>query len=791
VKGGDKLKKIALLMFLAVLLLNFTGCRQAIKSKTITINSDPEGAVVYVGAINKGSTPLKYTFLYGDYTITLVENGYKSEEKQLAVNDNTQTTLSINLTKLGPSIKIDVDKKLSVILDGTYTGKTTPVKLEDVTEGKHEIQLISTFVVDMIGYSLVKSFDLSGDITLTENDFTREPEQFFITNLAPSGIVFDKLPIMRCCSAAATTYSGIYFGDALTISGFTDLKNLFLIFPSGKEIQFDMVLGLCKDCVNRFSKKITFDELGEYDIQGEYDIKSGEILSRGSFSVYYKAIPLPPTVMLSSIFTQEGTADDMFSRAVAVPENVETQVKLLLKDGSGNIVRNKPIGKYDLKTDDDGIVSFNVSVKGCIPRGCCPEISVNGKPAGVLLYADILVWGYVSVSFTRTGQLIKSSIPGISSDTDVKIEGNNIYMPYGSFGFGLSDMYSSDLGSRNNNIVTPLKNSSIIYTDSFVSKDSGLQWQKLNVDNWFDIIAIEPNNPNILYGWKASMPNFILKSNDYGTNFEKISVNLNNPSFNFINQILVDPADSDRIYLATSSGLFKSDNGGEEWKNIKLYSEGEYAKCIAIDPKDSNIIFACTTYGFYKSEDQGKTWKKLTLSQDKSREMTIPNCIVLDNVNPDNIYVGTDYALFVSRDGGDNWKEFTGFDLFGNNSIAVDPNNSGKVFISSYGDKVYESEDYGEHFKELDFMFSFITDNSITVNSLGELLINDMGIPFKLNKDGNFIPLDGDNFLKDGPDWKIIDGKFYIAINTINASGISVIITGSEIRFEKLCDMVA
>lgn len=772
------MKKVIVFLLLAVLLLNFTGCRQVLKSKTITITSIPEGAVVYIGSMDKGITPLTYTFPYGNYTITLTETGYKSEERQLTVDDNTQTTLAINLTKLGFSIKIDVDKSLLVVLDGTYTGKTTPTTLENVTEGKHEIQLISSSLGDKTGYSLIKSIDLSDDTTFTENDFAREPEQFLATNLGISGTIFDNLPIIRCCSAAATTYSGIYYGDALIISGFTHLKDLILIFPSGKKIQFDTIPGLCKDCANRFSKKIKFDELGVYNIKS-----SDEPYSEATFSVYYKAVPLPPTVMLNSIFTQKGAADDMFSRAVAVPENVETQVKLLIKDGNGNIVRNKPIGKYDLKTDANGIVTFDVSVKGCIPRGCCPEISVNGKPADVMLYADILARGYISASFTKEGHLINSSIPDINNDTDVKVEGNNIYMPYGSFGFCLSDMYSSDLGSRNNNIVSPLKDASVIYTDSFVSKDSGLHWQKLDVDKWFDTIAVDPNNPNVLYSWEANMPNFILTSNDYGMNFEKIPVNLNNPSFKYINQILVDPMDSDRIYLATSAGLLKSDDGGKKWNNISIYYGGENVRRIAINPKDSNIVITATNYGLYKSEDQAQTWKK-------TPEMNVPNCIVFGTADPDTVYAGTDYALFVSRDGGDNWKEFTGFDLFGNKSIAVNPKNSGSVYIISYGGKVYKSEDYGKHFKKFDFTFSFITDISITVNGLGELLVNDMGIPFKLNDDGNFIPLDGDNFLKDGPDWKIIDEQLYIAINTISADVVSVKITSSEIRFEKLCGMV-
>lgn len=47
--------------------------------RTLTIESDPAGAVVYIADDEKGTTPLKLPFtFYGDYAITLRMDGYET-----------------------------------------------------------------------------------------------------------------------------------------------------------------------------------------------------------------------------------------------------------------------------------------------------------------------------------------------------------------------------------------------------------------------------------------------------------------------------------------------------------------------------------------------------------------------------------------------------------------------------------------------------------------------------------------------------------------------------------------
>ena len=63
----------ALLFGMFVLLA--TGCAQ----RTLTINSEPSGALVYLNGEEVGRTPMKYDFIfYGDYDVVLRREGYQT-----------------------------------------------------------------------------------------------------------------------------------------------------------------------------------------------------------------------------------------------------------------------------------------------------------------------------------------------------------------------------------------------------------------------------------------------------------------------------------------------------------------------------------------------------------------------------------------------------------------------------------------------------------------------------------------------------------------------------------------
>jgi photosystem II stability/assembly factor-like uncharacterized protein len=97
----------------------------------------------------------------------------------------------------------------------------------------------------------------------------------------------------------------------------------------------------------------------------------------------------------------------------------------------------------------------------------------------------------------------------------------------------------------------------------------------------------------------------------------------------------------------TGGGVWTTDDGGNNWKNI---SDGQFSVGsvgdIAVSESDPNVIFVgtgehavrgvMTSYGdgVYKSTDAGKTWKNIGLQ--KTRHISD---IAIDPRNPDVVYV--------------------------------------------------------------------------------------------------------------------------------------------------------
>lgn len=77
--------------------------------------------------------------------------------------------------------------------------------------------------------------------------------------------------------------------------------------------------------------------------------------------------------------------------------------------------------------------------------------------------------------------------------------------------------------------------------------------------------------------------------------------------------IAIDPIDSNIIYLSTSTGVYKSENKGLNWKKI---FDG-FIREIVVDPNNTKILYAGPNDeywrpGIYKSIDGGKTWSVYT-----------------------------------------------------------------------------------------------------------------------------------------------------------------------------------
>jgi photosystem II stability/assembly factor-like uncharacterized protein len=708
-------KKVVILLSLLVVVFTSCGIKQSENSptnqtsqrevKVVHIDSDPEGATVYIDNNEPITTPAVVKLSLGWHYIHFAKNGYEDYiMKNVEVREDT-TTISVTLKKIQSS------------------------------------ELMFEF--------------------------------------GPNGaIIFDSVPIFRCCSAAAITYSGIFYGGTYTISGKTLLNSFDLIFPSGKNVHFDTEK--VSDKVRKFSKVVTFNEIGEYKIVSDGTVDY-------AFIVDYKPTILSPTPKLEDIFKGG------YKNAIAVPVGSEVEVKVLITDANGKPIPNTSLGVYGLKTDKDGIVTFNAKVER---RDCpyCYTTYINGQEAGLLVYGDLLIFGYDYAKYTMDGKLVSSTtenakvtvqpalLPSFKGEVKIVREGNDVYMPYDSIGVRLVDIYKG-AGVGGDNIFPHPRDPSVIYTNSFVSKDEGKHFEKMI--ETLDAIALNPENPGEVVGWSRNDPKYILKSDDFGAHFEKfanIDIDLSN---DFVEQIAIDPNNLEKFYLATWKGLYVSNDGGKNF--LKIPTDFGIVNSIAISPSNHNIVIVGAEKGILKSSDGGKTWRIVKQNSTGDRI----SCITFgDPTKPKEVFAGSMYeGLLASYDEGETWKSLYKGDLEGKESIAVIPYEDTYImYISSFRDGIYTSIDKGKTFTKVDFPVGNVT--SIAAGSNGFLYIMNDGIPFVQNDSGNILPLDGDTFLVGGPKWKIVDGKLFIDMNDIKSDIYSVKVNSNSIEIFRMCDMV-
>lgn len=242
-------------------------------------------------------------------------------------------------------------------------------------------------------------------------------------------------------------------------------------------------------------------------------------------------------------------------------------------------------------------------------------------------------------------------------------------------------------------------------------------------------IVIHPRQPNIWYVAVAS--GGIWKTTNRGITWTPIFDQQGSYS---IGCLAVDPHNPQIIWVGTGEnqsqrsvgfgdGVYKSTDGGKTWQHMGL-KHSEHIARILIDPRDSQTVYVASQgplwasggdRGLFRSRDGGKTWSAvLTISPE-----TGITDVVMDPSNPDVLYAasyqrrrhvgvlvggGPESAIFKSTDGGQTWRRLTkGLpqgDL-GRIALAVSPQRSNVVYAhiqtaAKERGAFYRSENGGE-----------------------------------------------------------------------------------------------
>jgi photosystem II stability/assembly factor-like uncharacterized protein len=101
----------------------------------------------------------------------------------------------------------------------------------------------------------------------------------------------------------------------------------------------------------------------------------------------------------------------------------------------------------------------------------------------------------------------------------------------------------------------------------------------------------------------------VFKTDNGGENWRRINNGLNVNSGYFA--LAIDPTTPSTVYVGASqqdSGVFKSDDGGENWTAVNNGLMSRNILALAVDPLTSSTVYAATIDGVFQSDNAGESW---------------------------------------------------------------------------------------------------------------------------------------------------------------------------------------
>jgi len=179
------------------------------------------------------------------------------------------------------------------------------------------------------------------------------------------------------------------------------------------------------------------------------------------------------------------------------------------------------------------------------------------------------------------------------------------------------------------------------------------QWVQTNttaVPGRAQVIAAHPLDPGVVYASSFLEPSGIYKSNDGGENWAPIDEGLANRA---VTAIAIDPNQPSSLFVSPfSAGIFQSQNGGATW-TPRCAGTGITFFNIATPAQDPNTFFASynsASNRVIKSEDGGMNWLP------RSNGLIVaPGVLTRHPTAPQTMYAGCPFGVWKTENGGENW----------------------------------------------------------------------------------------------------------------------------------------
>ncbi len=298
------------------------------------------------------------------------------------------------------------------------------------------------------------------------------------------------------------------------------------------------------------------------------------------------------------------------------------------------------------------------------------------------------------------------------------------------------------------------------------STTGGASWQPvMDKEGSYSIgwVTIDPKNANVI--WVGTGENNSQRSVAYGDGVYKSvdggkswkSVGLKQSEH--IGRIVVDPANSDIVYVAAQGplwsaggdrGLYKTSDGGKTWEQVLKLSDNTGVSDIVVDPRNHNVVIAASYQrrrhfftlidggpesAIHRSTDGGKTWTKVNTGLPSEELGRIG--LAISPVRPDFVYALVEAAnkkggIYRSTDNGVTWEKRSEYNqgspmYYG--AVFADPVDAERIYVP---DVVFQvSDDGGKTTRALGQRYMHVDNHIIWVDpkNTDHLLVgNDGGL---------------------------------------------------------------
>ena len=247
--------------------------------------------------------------------------------------------------------------------------------------------------------------------------------------------------------------------------------------------------------------------------------------------------------------------------------------------------------------------------------------------------------------------------------------------------------------------------------DLFKTTDGGRTWNALQGMHGKSIraMALAPSDPKVVV---AGALDGVFRSDDGGNSWRQISPP-NHAEIKNIESIAVDPQNPDVVYAGTWHLPWKTPDGGKNWEHIKngVIDDSDVFSII-VDPKAPSVVYASACSGIYKSENGGDLFKKAQGIPFSARRTRV---LHQDPVNSNIVYAGTTEGLWRTTDSGKSWKQITGPEVVVND-VLIDPRNDSKIMVATDRMGVLVSSNNGSSFEATNRGFSHRKVSSVVAD---------------------------------------------------------------------------